>query len=208
MTFSYSRKSKFNLSDSIQNVKKGIDKAGLKFLGEIELKDNKGSVIYFSNGEWVDKVVSLDKNLLGFIPSAVIVSENDGTVSVGATKSSVLGGVAQNEEIFHLSVGMEKILKDLVNQSSGAPELKPSQIKLYATMSCPYCKMEKAWLDENKVQYEEIFVDQDKSAAEEMVKKTGQMGVPVTEIQYEDSDADFIVGFDRPQLAELLNIKI
>ncbi len=208
MTFSYSRKSKFNLSDSIQNVKKGIDKAGLKILGEIELKDNKGSVIYFSNGEWVDKVVSLDKNLLGFIPSAVIVSENDGTVSVGATKSSVLGGVAQNEEIFHLSVGMEKILKDLVNQSSGAPELKPSQIKLYATMSCPYCKMEKAWLDENKVQYEEIFVDQDKSAAEEMVKKTGQMGVPVTEIQYEDSDADFIVGFDRPQLAELLNIKI
>lgn len=208
MTFSYSRKSKFNLSDTIQNVKKEADKAGLKVLGEVGLKDGRGSVIYFFNAAWLDKVVSSDKNLLGFVPSSVIVSEKDGVVSVGVAKASVLGGVTQNEEIFNLSVDVEKTVKSLVNESSGAPELKPSKIKLYATMSCPYCKMEKAWFDENKIQYEEIFVDQNKLEAEEMVKKTGQMGVPVTEIQYEDSDPDLIIGFDKPQLSEILNIKV
>lgn len=74
-------------------------------------------------------------------------------------------------------------------------------------MSCPYCKMEKAWLDENNIKHELVYVDQDNSAANEMVEKTGQMGVPVTEISYAEGEPVYVVGFDRNQLTELLGSK-
>jgi glutaredoxin len=66
--------------------------------------------------------------------------------------------------------------------------------------------MEAAWLDEKKVKYELIHVDKDQKEAEDMVKKTGQMGVPVTAIQFEGGEEEFVVGFDRPQLSQILNV--
>lgn len=83
---------------------------------------------------------------------------------------------------------------------------KITNIKLYSTLTCPYCKMEKAWLDEKKVQHEVIFVDLNPKEAESMVQKTGQMGVPVTEIQFEDSNPEYVIGFDRERLSRLLTV--
>ena len=71
-------------------------------------------------------------------------------------------------------------------------------------MSCPYCKMEKAWLDENNIKHEIVYVDQDQSAAQEMVEKTGQMGVPITEISYAEKEPMYVLGFDKSYLSELL----
>jgi glutaredoxin 3 len=82
-----------------------------------------------------------------------------------------------------------------------------SKVKVYATTTCPYCTMVADWLKDKNVEFEKILVDQDQTAAMEMVQKTGQMGVPVTEIAYLDRKAEYIVGFNQPQLAYMLGVK-
>ncbi len=81
------------------------------------------------------------------------------------------------------------------------------KVKLYSTHTCPYCLMEKAWLDTNKIAHEVIYVDQNQQAAINMVQKTGQMGVPVTEIQKDGAKDQYVVGFDPARLTSLLVTK-
>ncbi|MCD6177784.1 glutaredoxin family protein [bacterium] len=75
-------------------------------------------------------------------------------------------------------------------------------IKVYSTPSCPYCVTLKVFLKQHNIEFEDIDVSQDKKAREEMVKKSGQMGVPVVDI-----DGEIVVGFDREKICKLLNIK-
>lgn len=77
---------------------------------------------------------------------------------------------------------------------------KAKKVKLYSTRTCPYCMMEKDWLEKEKIDHEVVFVDSNREEAMNMVQKTGQMGVPVTEIKYEDGREEFVVGFDKPTL--------
>ena len=76
------------------------------------------------------------------------------------------------------------------------------KITIYTTPTCAYCKMTKAFFKEHNVAYEEKDVANDHALAEEMVKKSGQMAVPVIDI-----DGKILVGFDKEGLSELLNIK-
>ena len=78
--------------------------------------------------------------------------------------------------------------------------MKKTKVKLYSTRSCPYCMMEKDWLEKEKIDHEVIFVDSNRQEAINMVQKTGQMGVPVTEIKFEDGREEFIVGFNKQAL--------
>jgi glutaredoxin 3 len=66
------------------------------------------------------------------------------------------------------------------------------KIRIYSTPTCPYCRMAKAYLDEKGVAYEDVDVSANQKAAEEMVEKTGQMGVPVLDIE-----GATIIGFDK-----------
>ena len=75
-------------------------------------------------------------------------------------------------------------------------------VTIYTTPSCVYCKMTKAFFKENNVEYSEKDVASDAAAREEMIKRSGQMGVPVTDI-----DGELTVGFDKERLSQLLNIK-
>jgi len=84
---------------------------------------------------------------------------------------------------------------------------KASKIKLYSTKSCPWCVMEKQWLESINVNHEVVYVDENQEEAVKMVKETGQMGVPVTEIKYENGEKEYIVGFDKNRLATVLNVK-
>lgn len=76
-----------------------------------------------------------------------------------------------------------------------------NKIKVYSTPVCPYCVALKNFLKEKGIDFEEIDVSKDESAAQEMVEKTGQMGVPVVEI-----DGEMIIGFDREKICEVLKI--
>jgi len=59
----------------------------------------------------------------------------------------------------------------------------------------------KEFFKENNVEFEEVDVSEDQKAAQEMFKKSGQMGVPVTMI-----DDEIIVGFDKPKLKKVLHL--
>jgi glutaredoxin-like YruB-family protein len=76
---------------------------------------------------------------------------------------------------------------------------KQKEIIIYSTETCPYCKMVKQYFDENKIKYVDLDVSQDEKAAEEMIKKSGQMGVPVIDI-----NGQIVVGFDKNELARIL----
>jgi len=72
-------------------------------------------------------------------------------------------------------------------------------VKVYSTPTCPYCKMAQEYLKEKGVEFEHIDVAADQKAAEEMIEKSGQMGVPVIEI-----DGKIIVGFNKEEIEKLL----
>ena len=74
-------------------------------------------------------------------------------------------------------------------------------VKVYSTSTCPYCTMLKNFLTEKNIQFENIDVGTNQQAAKEMIEKTGQMGVPVIDI-----DGKFIVGFDKEALSKELGI--
>lgn len=74
-------------------------------------------------------------------------------------------------------------------------------IKIYSTPVCPWCKVAKDFFVSHNIPFEDIDVSADEKAAREMVEKSGQMGVPVIEI-----DDKIIVGFNKPVLEEILGI--
>jgi glutaredoxin 3 len=75
-----------------------------------------------------------------------------------------------------------------------------AKVIVYSTSRCPYCQMAKQYLDGKKVGYEEVDVGADPAKAREMVEKSGQMGVPVLDI-----NGRIIVGFDRQAMDEALS---
>ena len=70
---------------------------------------------------------------------------------------------------------------------------------VYSTNTCPYCDMTKRWLKDNNIVFVEKNVQEDYDAAEEMMAKSGQMGVPVIDI-----DGTIIIGFDVNKLKKML----
>ena len=75
------------------------------------------------------------------------------------------------------------------------------KVIIYTTPTCPYCKMAKEFFKANKVEYEDIDVSSNREAAEHMIEKSGQMGVPVIEV-----GDQIIVGFDKSALKKALGI--
>lgn len=74
-----------------------------------------------------------------------------------------------------------------------------ANVKVYSTTWCGFCHQAKKYFDSVGVKYTDVNVEEDPKAAEEMVKKTNQMGVPVIEI-----GETTIVGFDRPKVDQAL----
>jgi len=77
-----------------------------------------------------------------------------------------------------------------------------ANVKIYTTPSCVFCKMTKEFFAANNIRYEELNVAEDAKARDEMIQKSGQFGVPVTDI-----DGQLTIGFDQQRLSELLGIK-
>lgn len=75
-------------------------------------------------------------------------------------------------------------------------------ITIYSTPTCVYCKTLKEYLDEHKMEYKDIDVTKDHKELEKMVNISGQMGVPVVDI-----DGSVVVGFDKVKIDKLLNLK-
>ena len=73
------------------------------------------------------------------------------------------------------------------------------KVIVYSTPTCGYCKMVKAWLKEHKISFKDINVAEDEDARNEMIEKSGEIGVPQIEIGNK-----IIVGFDKEALEKEL----
>jgi len=80
------------------------------------------------------------------------------------------------------------------------------QIKIYSTQTCPFCKMQKEYLDARGIRYENIFVDHDANAAEELMKLEGGLGVPFTVFTKENGEKESVLGFDKEEINRILEI--
>ena len=75
------------------------------------------------------------------------------------------------------------------------------KVIIYSTPTCPYCMRAKQFLSDNSIAFEDIDVSTNQTAGEEMVRKSGQMGVPVLDIE-----GEIIVGFDKERIIQVLGI--
>ena len=76
------------------------------------------------------------------------------------------------------------------------------KIKIYTTKTCPWCEKTKKFLKSKKVKFKEADISKNSAARREMIKKSGQLGVPVIDI-----DGTIIVGFNKLALKQALDIK-
>lgn len=74
-------------------------------------------------------------------------------------------------------------------------------ITLYTTPTCVYCRAVKEFFKDHNIEYVEKNVAMDDQARDEMVKKAGQLAVPVVDV-----DGEVVIGFDRQKLSALLGI--
>ena len=78
-------------------------------------------------------------------------------------------------------------------------EEKKKKVIVYSTPTCPYCHKAKDFLTQKKIEFDDIDVSINQEAAKEMIEKSGQMGVPVFDI-----NGKIIVGFDQQAIEEAL----
>jgi glutaredoxin 3 len=75
-------------------------------------------------------------------------------------------------------------------------------VEIYSTPSCHFCHMAKEYFKEHNIAYTDYDVATDLAKREEMMDKSGQLGVPVIVI----NDQDVVVGFDQRRIASLLGV--
>ena len=83
-----------------------------------------------------------------------------------------------------------------------ATEGRRHRVLVFTTPTCPWCTRAKSYLRSRGVKFREVDVARDPAAARDLVRRTGQVGVPVVEI-----DGRPIVGFDQAKIDSLLGLK-
>lgn len=76
-----------------------------------------------------------------------------------------------------------------------------NNVRVYSTSTCPWCTRVKQFLKDNNVGFEDIDVSSNQEKAQEMIQKSGQMGVPVLDI-----NGQIIVGFDKEKIKQALGV--
>jgi glutaredoxin-like YruB-family protein len=87
-------------------------------------------------------------------------------------------------------------------KANGAEVTTQKRVTVYSTPSCTWCTTIKKHFDHHGIKYKDLDVSKDTKAAAEMVKKSGQQGVPQTDI-----NGQMIVGFDKKKINALLGIQ-
>jgi len=86
----------------------------------------------------------------------------------------------------------ERKMSEMLREQAKKSLAKNAHVIVYSTSTCPYCVMAKQYLNSIGVKYEDVDVGRDRARAQEMQQKSGQMGVPVLDI-----NGKIVIGFDR-----------
>ena len=102
----------------------------------------------------------------------------------------------------HQASYFQSIIEDSFYTATAVKDGKAQKrVTVYSTPTCTWCNTLKTYLKENKIRYTDIDVSVNQAAAQEMVRKSGQQGVPQTDI-----NGQIIVGFDKTRINTLLGI--
>ncbi len=201
------RKSSLSYDETLKNVKDVLKENKWELKGESNI-DN-GIIFHIYNEEVFNGLMGFHKEFIGFIPSTLLVIKEEKDTYVGTLDTGILRDMTS-----HHNHGEEKYvkqltddLKNIIQNIAKVEDMKIKNVRVFSTEQCPYCKMEKEWLDKNKIKNEVVYVDKDQKMAQYMVERTGQMGVPATEIEYEDGEMEYIIGFDKNRLSDILGVK-
>ncbi len=103
----------------------------------------------------------------------------------------------------HNSGYYKALFENAIYQAKMKAEGKvPKRVTVYSTPTCSWCNALKGWLRKNGIPFTDVDVSRDEKAAQEMVNRTGQQGVPQTDI-----NGQMVIGFDQQKLKELLEIQ-
>ena len=115
----------------------------------------------------------------------------------------------EKDKLINITKGCNdyKIYKSLIKNniysvSTDNNEKPQKRVTVYSTPTCTYCNQLKRYFDEKGIKYRDIDVSRDQKAAEQMVKRSGQQGVPQTDI-----NGQIVIGFDRIKINKLLGIE-
>lgn len=81
-----------------------------------------------------------------------------------------------------------------------------AKVTVYSTTTCPYCKMEKAYLTEKHVTFDDVLIDQHPDQMQRFIDTCGSMGVPCTHITKDDGTEVKILGFNKAEIDQALGL--
>jgi len=161
-------------------------KTALKVMEEFS-KENKDIYVCALNPAKVKDIHTIYG--ISTVPTVLVIKKGK--------PSKIVYGV-QSKEYY------QRLLFDvpLVASGSSGESRRSHNVVVYTSSSCPWCSTVKSYLMKNRIYFREVDVSRDQQAAERLVRRSGQMGVPQTDI-----DGNIVVGFDKPKLDSLLGIK-
>lgn len=132
-------------------------------------------------------------------------------ITLNAADAATLYRWVDDKGVVHVSEnppeGKVAVAQAVVGEEAGkgqkveekkAFRVRPGEVTIYTTPTCPWCHRTKAWMRDKKIRYKEIDITTDKKGLEEMVRISGQTGVPVIVVADE-----IIVGFNEKRLNEI-----
>ncbi len=167
--------------------KEGSEKSSCAFRNIEKVAGDMGNTRIFSAD--VNIVQDIHK-LYGIesVPSLLVFSDGRLTnIIKGCQDSSYYRALTQNN-LFRSE------------QASGKKFVK--KVTVYSTPTCSWCNTLKAWLKKHNVPFNDVDVSRDQNAADALVRRSGQQGVPQTDI-----NGQIVVGFNQQRLKELLEIQ-
>ena len=148
---------------------------------------------------------SMDANLIMVdVVNVKDVHSNYGVTTVPTLLEFQGGELINTIKGCHDAGYYENIFSGSVFTASSAGDEKTPQksVTVYSTPTCSWCNTLKSFLRDHNIKFRDIDVSKDAKAAEDMVKRSGQQGVPQTLI-----NGEIIVGFDKPRISKLLGIQ-
>ncbi len=103
-----------------------------------------------------------------------------------------------NDENFYKSLFESSFYTSTTTDGEEQPQ---KRVTVYSTPTCSWCNTLKTYLKKNGIRFRDIDVSKDQKAAEAMVARSGQQGVPQTDIS-----GEIIIGFDKNRINTLLGI--
>ena len=188
-------------------------KSHKELLKNIESTDNSYLLLYKSGSEKSDCAFENLKKVVEIIEDVDVFAADVSTVRDIHTEYSISSAPSllefKNKEFKNVIKGCQDenyykaLFENIIYIAKAKKEGKTlKNVIVYSTPTCSWCNTLKSYLKKNNIRFREVDVSKDQKAAEAMVKKSGQQGVPQTEI-----NGQIIVGFDKTKINSLLEIK-